>query len=230
MRETSLHKGKILVAHKNIIFQDALVSALQAAQIDAIAPQDGHNIHDSIEKEKDLSAVILDYRAIEENGTASLDKIIQNPSKIPIIIFGGTIPHWLVRPALKLGLKGIIPEDLRLKALPSLLDVVLSGVVYASPEWLHEPKSAAIFFGLSKQEEAALRRATTGETNGQIAKAMGLKESTVKILMRSAGQKLGTSTRVQTCLAYAQLTSERGFGSGASKHLRKARPKLEGTF
>ncbi|SOC21274.1 LuxR C-terminal-related transcriptional regulator [Rhodobacter maris] len=231
MRDDPMTRGKILVAHKNRIFLDALTAACAQSRLE-VAPLDtGEAILSTLADTDDFAAIILDYHLIEEGGISALESLIENPAGLPVLIFGGTIPDWLLRLALNNGLMGVIPENMRLSALPSLLDVVLSGVVYAAPHWLREADKSERATRLSPREDAAVCRASAGQTNAQIAIALGCNLATVKGLMRSAGRKLGAVSRVQTCVAYAKIAEIAGPRSvssadptplpGAARHLRE---------
>lgn len=206
MRDGPMTRDKILVAHKNRIFLDALAAACAQSRLEIVPIDTGEPILTMLTDSDDFAAIILDYELIEEGGISALVSLIDNPSGLPVLVFEGTIPDWLVRLALNNGLMGVVPENMRLSALPSLLDVVRSGVVYAGPHWLREVDRSERRPRLSPREDAAVCRASAGQTNAQIAIALGCTLATVKGLMRSAGRKLGATSRVQTCVAYAQLT------------------------
>lgn len=136
MRNDLNIREKILVAHKNRIFLDALEAACANSSLEIIPLDRGDAIFRMLESGDDFSAIILDYHLIEEDGISTLENLIANPARIAVLVFGDTIPDWNVQLALNSGLMGVIPENMRLSALPSLINVVLSGVVYAAPYWV----------------------------------------------------------------------------------------------
>lgn len=231
MRKDPISREKILVAHKNRIFLDALEAACKNSRLEIIPLDSGSVILPTLESRNDFVAIMLDYQLIEDGGISALENLIANPRGLAVLVFEGTIPDWMVRLALDSGLMGLIPENMRLSALPSLLDVVRNGVVYAAPRWQRDSEQPERAPRLTAREEAAVCRASAGQTNAQIAEALGCTLATVKGLMRTAGRKLGAATRVQICLAYAQLTDAKGepsaFSTQSDLCARMERPKRE---
>ena len=227
MRNDPISRKKILVAHKNRLFLDALEAACENSKLEVIPLDNGNDILPTLETENDVAAIILDYQLIEDGGISALKNLIANPGGLAVLVFGCTIPDWMVRPALDSGLMGVIPGNMRLSALPSLLDVVLNGVVYAAPQWQRAREQPERAPRLTVREDAAVCRASAGQTNAQIAEALGCTLATVKGLMRAAGRKLGAATRVQTCIAYAQLKDlkEKNFPCSAQSG---SRVRMEG--
>ncbi len=57
---------------------------------------------------------------------------------------------------------------------------------------------------LTRREQDVLMRVSTGETNAEIADAMGLARNTIKAYLQSVMRKLGARNRVEA-LAYARV-------------------------
>jgi DNA-binding CsgD family transcriptional regulator len=61
---------------------------------------------------------------------------------------------------------------------------------------------------LSVREAEVLSRAAEGETNKEIAYALGLAYSTVRVLLHRAGRKLGVRSRAETIRHFASRRSQ----------------------
>jgi len=98
----------------------------------------------------------------------------------------------------------VIPRDMGASGLADVLSRVIQGeqiLDIATENSL--PADGQDLHGLSRREYDILRRVATGETNAEIAQALGLATNTVKTYFQHALEKLGARNRVEA-VTYAR--------------------------
>lgn len=98
----------------------------------------------------------------------------------------------------------VIPRDMGASGLTDVLSRVIQGEqVLGIPSGITVPAGGQDLHGLSRREYDILRRVATGETNAEIAQALGLATNTVKTYFQHALEKLGARNRVEA-VTYAR--------------------------
>jgi DNA-binding NarL/FixJ family response regulator len=122
------------------------------------------------------------------------------------------------------GAAGYVLKDIGQQALVRAIEAVADGQSILDPRIAHfgreaagktdgPPSQEARLDGLSAQEIRVLQLVMEGNTNKQIAAALGLSDKTVKHYLSNVFQKLKVSRRSQAAVIFAQQTAGPKTGS-----------------
>lgn len=127
-------------------------------------------------------------------------KVIQKAGSAQVVLFSSNVDLHMLERALELGVRGLIPKNMPLKSLVSVLRLIESGQLFVPTEALLGKQASAKTYGLSKIELYVLRLVATGLTNKHIANNMDQNETTIKMYMRSICRKLGARNRAHAAM------------------------------
>ncbi len=141
--------------------------------------------------------VMLDLKMPGMLGLKSINEIIAMAAPTPVVLLSGNADRSLVRAAVDNGARGLIPKTLPLKALVSVVELVLSGQIFVPAEDFGYEKNAVRpgDTQLSEREIGVVRLAAEGRTNKEIASSIGATETNVKMYMRGICRKLNARNR-----------------------------------
>jgi two-component system, NarL family, nitrate/nitrite response regulator NarL len=114
-----------------------------------------------------------------------------------IVLFTAFPDHPAVEAALAAGAHGLLPKDASRTDLITAITRAARGESVDAFTPLHGELRHANNSVIARREYDVLRRVATGETNIEIAEAMGLTRNTVKAYLQSAMHKLGARNRVE---------------------------------
>ncbi|NJC73041.1 response regulator transcription factor [Planosporangium thailandense] len=150
--------------------------------------------------------VLLDLRLPDMLAPETIRALLaQNPA-VKIIVFTAYPDHAALDAALAAGAHGVVVKDTEQADLVDAIRRVADGerVVYANTGHdggvLLDRKLRE--HGLTRREYEILRHVAMGQTNPEIAAALGLTRNTVKTYLQRAMEKLGARNRVEA-LAHA---------------------------
>ncbi len=158
-----------------------------------------------------LDLVLLDLKMPGMAGFDGIRRVSERYPGVPVVILSGFYDRRHVLEAMEHGAAGYIPKTLSGEAVVNALRLVFSGEMYlpsaafvdspeatdAPPEseeepwFLQEPLSR-----LSAREREVLGVLINGHTNKEIARELGILDTTVKIHLRNIYRKIGASNRV----------------------------------
>lgn len=127
-------------------------------------------------------------------------KVIQKAGSAQVVLFSSNVDLHMLERALELGVRGLIPKNMPLKSLVSVLRLIESGQLFVPTEALLGKQASAKTYGLSEIELYVLRLVATGLTNKHIANNMDQNETTIKMYMRSICRKLGARNRAHAAM------------------------------
>jgi two-component system, NarL family, nitrate/nitrite response regulator NarL len=147
--------------------------------------------------------VLLDLRLPDMLGPEVVHGIHQRAPRAKIVLFTAYPDHAAVQPALTAGARAVVLKDAdradlvdvirRVAADESLDDAPRLGPEEISRRLTQRLRACA----LTRREYDILRRVSMGETNPEIADALGLTRNTVKTYVQSALNKLGARNRIE---------------------------------
>ncbi|SOC21286.1 two-component system nitrate/nitrite response regulator NarP [Rhodobacter maris] len=191
----------VLIAHREQMVIDALSAELALQAMEVRTATSASELLSQVGRGSDLDTVILDSRLFATSGLDQIRKLVVRLGKTPLILFAGTLEPRIIALLLKAGVRGIIPETLPLKAIPSVLYLVGLGQVFTgglSLEPAFDDHSGAN--ALTEEEYGVLRRAAVGDTNKEIAAQFDVTEVRVKMLMRAICRKISARNRAHACI------------------------------
>lgn len=174
-------------------FETAVVGSLPEA-IQTLTEDTGYDL------------LLLDVRMPGMSGLDSVQRVLSRAGETKVVLFSGEADRRFVAGAVDLGVRGLIPKTMPLKALTSALHLVLSGEVFmpvegASTVGTTEPADV----GLTQLETTILRLASDGHTNKEIALHVNLGEVAVKMHMRAICRKLDARNRTHAAMMARSL-------------------------
>jgi DNA-binding NarL/FixJ family response regulator len=147
--------------------------------------------------------VLLDYQMPGMSGLRGLsDMVVQQQGK-PVAIISGSMPPSLVEQAFHSGASGFLPKTMTTNSMIQALRLILAGEKYAPPEVIMQVQStapSAALPTLSQRETVVLRHVCRGLTNIEIAKVLGVHETTVKVHVKSICTKVDARNRTQATI------------------------------
>ena len=161
----------------------------------------------------DLDLVLLDLRLPDMDGLEALAAIRAGFPALPVVIVSASENKQDIMAALRLGALGFVSKASSADVLENALRLVLAGDVYlpsglmlspdgAGADWPRNPEGASR--GLTDRQAQVMRLMAKGESNKQIARALNLSESTVKVHVTAILRALGVSSRAQAIVAALQ--------------------------
>jgi two-component system nitrate/nitrite response regulator NarP len=150
--------------------------------------------------------LLLDVRMPGMNGLESVQRVLSRAGETKVVLFSGEADRRFVAGAVELGVRGLIPKTMPLKALTSALQLVLSGEVFMPVEGAATAGAMdAADAGLTQLETTILRLASDGHTNKEIALHVNLGEVAVKMHMRAICRKLDARNRTHAAMMARSL-------------------------
>ena len=223
---------KLLIADDHTLFRDALVQYICRANesYDVKVTKDFHEAYEEIEANPDYDLVILDLRMPGMNGIGGFEKMRENYPQVKVALMSGVAEPEDVNAAMDLGACAYFPKTLSGKSLVEAIHKVLDGDIYTPiekesgkvmPSYYADEKRANFSYGglsenqediegdedfsLTPREKEVLSHLAKGESNKEIANALGLQVVTVKLHVRGICRKLDANNRTQAALKATQL-------------------------
>jgi len=149
--------------------------------------------------------VLLDLRLPDMLGPEAVHGIHRGAPDAKVVVFTAYPDHAAVEPALAASAQAVVLKDvdradlvdvIRRVATGEPLDAT-SGSGAGSGEVSQRLNHKLRKYALTRREYDILRRISMGETNPEIADALGLTRNTVKTYVQSALTKLGARNRIE---------------------------------
>lgn len=150
--------------------------------------------------------VLLDLRLPDMLGPEVIRGIHRGATGARIVLFTAYPDHAAVQPALAAGADAVVLKDADRADLVDVIRRVAMGQIAAPPTSSEGVDARAISqqlgqklrrYALTRREYDILRHISMGETNPEIAEALGLTRNTVKTYVQSALTKLGARNRIE---------------------------------
>jgi two-component system, NarL family, nitrate/nitrite response regulator NarL len=149
--------------------------------------------------------VLLDLRLPDMLGPEVIHGILRGAPDAKVVLFTAYADHAAVEPALAAGARAVVLKDADRADLVGVLRRVAAGETIPATAGGGADAGAANEqlarklrqWALTRREYDILRRISMGETNPEIAEALGLTRNTVKTYVQSALNKLGARNRIE---------------------------------
>jgi DNA-binding NarL/FixJ family response regulator len=159
--------------------------------------------------------VLMEIRLPRLDGVAATRAIVQSRLPVRVLILS-TLDDEYVVGALRAGARGLLAKDVPAEDLVAAIRAVAAGEAVVAPRILQRllDRLAAVLpeppvpppptlAGLTDREREVLVHIARGQTNGEIAQALSVSETTIKTHVGNLLTKLGLRDRVQAVvLAY----------------------------
>lgn len=199
---------RILVADDHALirenFRDFLIREIDGAVIEEAESFSG--VSDALARYSDYDLLIVDLNMPGMEGPTSIARINAAHPEIPIIVFSGSYAPGQIKQVMSAGANGFIPKTVSGKTMKTAIDLVLAGGTYIPKEALQvteqkdDKTDGANQDSLTPREVDVLKELLNGNSNREIAEALGVKDFTVKAHMQSIFRKLGVENRTQAII------------------------------
>ena len=195
---------RILIADDHELLRDVLRSYLEAEggfAVETIAdlPQALARIAAAGDAPFDL--VVLDYGMPGMDGYRGLEQAIAASAGRPVALMSGLAPPGVADKVLATGAAGYLPKTLPARSLINAIRFMAAGETYM-PLDLHRPSQPAEAerSGLSPREREVLAGLCAGHANKEIARALNLREPTIKLHVKTICRKLDARNRTHAAM------------------------------
>lgn len=145
--------------------------------------------------------VLLGLRLPDSLADRIIRQLRESVPGVKIIMFA---PRSALHSAIAAGVDGVIPKDADITRVLEIFGRVDKGEHVLDMADGADPRAGdADTHGLTRRERDILGRVAMGETNAEIARALGLATNTVKTYFQRALEKLGVRNRVEA-VVYAR--------------------------
>lgn len=164
-----------------------------------------------------IDLVLLDLAMPGMDGFSGLEQLRDALPSAAIVIVSAISDSDRIREALERGARGYVLKTINDAALKHALSLVMSGETYVPAELLQERSfkgvGGAVGKGgpdnplahLTERQRDVLGLLMTGQSNKEIARDLGLLESTVKAHIKVILNKLSVANRTQAAMVAAAL-------------------------
>lgn len=167
----------------------------------------------------ELDLVILDHGLPDMTGIEVLRRLKVSSPELPVILLSASIESELIQCALGENASGFIPKTSTPDVMLAAMQLVLNGGIYIPPEAIadrpyHHTQfipngivaSAPQTAQLTQRQMDVLLQMKCGLSNKEIARALNMSPSTVKVHVAAILRELGASGRTQAVF----LAKDRG--------------------
>jgi len=150
-----------------------------------------------IAREVKPDVMLLDVRMQGRGGISALQEILsENPGQRVVMLTTSDAEEDVFQ-SLRLGAKGYVLKDADPEGVIAAIRAVAAGGTSFSDGIMQTYELRASAKGLSDREKEVLQAAAKGLTNQEIADAIGVSFSTVKVYLKHAFAKLDVSDRAE---------------------------------
>ena len=207
-------KIQIIVADDHPLFRGGVVLTLQEHGGFTVVAQAGTAEEAVAAVEAHMPEVILLDISMPGSGLAAAAEIARRFPAVAIVMLTASEADDDLLTALKVGARGYALKGISEDALTDILLSVAAGASYVPPALagrvlaaLQDRRSTRLpeVEELTDRETDILRHVALGQSNKEIARALGLQEKTIKHYMTNILQKLQVRNRVEAALKAREL-------------------------
>jgi NarL family two-component system response regulator LiaR len=162
----------------------------------------------------DLDVVLMDLSMPDMDGATATVRLLDLHPAIQVVVLTGFVDDASIRQAVQAGASACLLKTVSTEELADAIRGVTHGRSTFSTEFmpalLAQPQRASARAGLTPREHDILTLLSDGQTNKDIARALGLSDGTVRVYVSTILAKLGAVNRTEaTMLAIRQGLVER---------------------
>lgn len=202
---------KILLADDHELVRDTIAGFIRS--------RTGHEVTGASDLPEALAAVkahgpydlvLLDYQMPGMFGLRGLTQMVAQQAGRPVAILSGSMPFALIEHVFQSGGHGFLPKTMATQSMLAAIDMLLAGEKYAPSQVIMnagQAQGATVLPNLTQREIVVLRHVCQGMTNQEIARELGVHETTIKVHVKSICGKIDARNRTQATM----IAKEAGF-------------------
>ena len=210
---------KFLVVDDHALVRYGLSLALRQRYAHAAVVEAG-SLAEAVRKvrsEPDLTAILYDLQMSDSDEHSGLTDMLEAAGDVPLIVVSGVSDGDVIASCIRAGARGFVHKGCEGGVLDQALPIVLAGGIFApAPPTPPDGRPVRIALasaaasvrnesdavnGLTERQREVLRLLLEGQSNMEIARALGVLEGTIKVHLRTVMQRLGVRNRTQLALA-----------------------------
>ena len=210
---------KFLVVDDHALVRYGLSLALRQRYAHAAVVEAG-SLAEAVRKvrsEPDLTAILYDLQMSDSDEHSGLTDMLEAAGDVPLIVVSGVSDGDVIASCIRAGARGFVHKGCEGGVLDQALPIVLAGGIFApAPPTPPDGRQVRIALasaaasvrnesdavnGLTERQREVLRLLLEGQSNKEIARALGVLEGTIKVHLRTVMQRLGVRNRTQLALA-----------------------------
>ncbi len=148
----------------------------------------------------DLDLVLLDLGLPGIAQMEALRRLREKLPEVPIVVLSADETPWAMEQALRLGARGYIPKATEGPIIVQAIELVLAGGTYVPAEilsWEEQRRNDDLCARLTPRQCQIMQQLCLGLSNKEIAKTLGLSESTVRAHVGAILKALGVGSRAK---------------------------------
>lgn len=208
---------KILIVDDHELLRQGLKLWLdqQSEHIESYEASDLDSAILAVQDQPDVDLVLFDLGLPGVSGLQALKEFRTAHDSVPVVVLSGTADQQTVLDALDCGAMGFIPKTASIQIFKEALQVVLSDRVFLPSVLMHMPpaRSAAPLhlhekfpqLQLTCRQRQVFKLVLQGKPNKEIARTLGVAESTIKSHIRPILQALQVTSRVGAIVEISRL-------------------------
>lgn len=216
----SQQPARVLLIERSAFMRDVIAHYLvNAGSPLTIVPSDSFaDAVETAESDKNIDIIVADIRSATTRGISDVNALRRVFGAVPILILAeGARPDEIIE-AYRHGVAGLIPKTLPGRILILAIEIILCGERFIPSALLSiagldgevtetaaEAAPTSELRLLSKREREVLQKLCEGHANAQIAEALGISKSTVRLHLHSIFRKLGVNSRLQAVQTATRL-------------------------
>jgi DNA-binding NarL/FixJ family response regulator len=185
------------------------------------------DIAQRIESGKGVDIVLFSLVSLDSSEFSRLGELRTAYPDLPVILYSSNSDRERLNRFLRTGVRGYMPVSLSREVMARALRLIAAGGTYApiavfegecaettrlppqgsAPKEMQDKLPTATFRALTQRQRQVLDHLAKGHTNRLIARALGLRESTIKAHVKQVMRRLGVANRTQAALLASRSIS-----------------------
>ena len=210
---------KFLIVDDHALVRYGLSLALRQRYGDVVIVEAG-SLAEAMRKarsEPDLTAILYDLQMGDSDEHSGLADMLEAAGDVPLIVVSGATDGNVIASCIRAGARGFVHKGCEGTVLDQALPIVLEGGSFApAPPTQRDGRPVRIALAsaaaplrseseavnsLTERQREVLRLLLEGQSNKEIARALGVLEGTIKVHLCTVMQRLGVRNRTQLALA-----------------------------
>ena len=192
-------KFQIFLVNEHTLICDSLAALLNSEDMNFELQyiSDQKDAIDLVNSDNQFDIIIMDLCMPGMTDLLAARKMMNVAKGVPIVLMASHSRATDIEMAYKIGIKGYLTTKTSGKSLGNILRLVASGETYFPADMLSTKTSSQTSNGylLTRRESDVLSQLRQGSFNKEIAYALGIAETTVKLHIRSLSSKLSARNR-----------------------------------